>query len=60
MEGIFLTELFRAGKMVRVYTMNGYQVKGRIDDVGEEGIIMEAEGKRKLMFYHAISTIEEM
>lgn len=60
MEGKFLTELIRAGTPVRIFTTNGFQVKCRIEKVGEEGIVVESDGKRKLIFYHAISTIDEM
>ena len=60
MEKDYLDELFRTGRQVRIFVTNGYQLRGRIDDVGMEGLILECECKRKLVFYHAISTVEPM
>lgn len=60
MEREYLMGLFRAGRPVRIFVSNGFQLRGRISDVGEAGLILECEEKEKLIFYHAISTVEPM
>ena len=41
MEHDYLRTLFQRGTQVRVFVSNGFQLKGRIDDIGENGIIRQ-------------------
>lgn len=53
-----IQQLFANHTKVRVYITNGFQLVGVIDDQDENAIILESGGKRKLIYKHAISTIE--
>lgn len=44
--------------LVTVYTINGYQLKGIIIDEYEDSIVLFSGGKNKLIYKHAISTID--
>ena len=43
---------------VTVYTINGYQIKGTIFDDCDSYIVLLSNGKKKMIYKHAISTIE--
>ena len=43
---------------VTVYTINGYQLKGTIFDDCDNYIVLLSNGKKKLIYKHAISTVE--
>lgn len=58
MEMNYLRDLLHSGTTVKVIVTNGFQLVGYIDDIGEKAIILESAGVRKLVFFHAISTIE--
>jgi len=58
MDQNYLRQLFNSHTLVRVFITNGFQLKGYIDDIGDNAIILESEKKRRLIYKHAISTIE--
>lgn len=43
---------------VKVFIVNGYQLRGRIIDQSDKAIILKADKTEKLIYKHAISTIE--
>ena len=45
---------------VRVFVGNGFQLKGVILDADAQALLMEADGKRKLVLLNAVTTIEPM
>ena len=54
----YIDECVHAGHSVTVYTVNGYQIKGKIlHDLGDY-IVVLSNSKKKLIYKHAISTIE--
>ena len=42
---------------VVLYTTNGYQMHGKIVDESDTYIVFKENGKRKMVYKHAISTI---
>ena len=40
-----------------VIAQNGFQIRGKIVDVCDDGIVMWANGCRQFVFSHAISTV---
>lgn len=46
-------------RRIRVYTINGFQMTGNYIHHDEKVLWIENEGTEKLVFLHAISTIEE-
>ena len=41
-----------------IYMMNGFQVKGKIIDFDRFAILVESDGKKKLLYKSAVSTIQ--
>lgn len=58
MEQSYLKQLFANHTLVTVIVTNGFQLKGYIDDMDDKAIILESKNKRRLIYKHAISTIE--
>ena len=54
----YIDECVSAGHCVTIYTVNGYQIKGKILHDSEDSIVIFSNGKKKLIYKHAISTIE--
>lgn len=53
----YIEECINAKTPVDVITVNGFHLKGRIVSDRCDCIILFAEGKKRLVFKHAISTI---
>ena len=58
MEQNYINDLINRLTNVRVYTINGYQLRGRIVDQSSNAIIMKVDKVERLIYKHAISTIE--
>ena len=56
----FLRDLMDRAVPVRVFVSNGFQLKGRIVDADDRALLIEADGKRKLVLLQAVTTIEPM
>lgn len=54
----YIDECVFAGHCVTIYTVNGYQIKGKILHNLDDSIVVISSGKNKLVYKHAISTIE--
>lgn len=53
----YIDEVINARKEVGVITINGFHVKGRIIHDFADHIVILSEGKKKMLYKHAISTI---
>ena len=58
MEQNYINDMINNMTNVRVYTINGYQLRGRIMDQSSDVLIIKADKVEKLVYKHAISTIE--
>lgn len=58
MAEIYLNEYCANGYDVKLFTVNGFLLSGKIVDYDNECVILLSGGKKKLIFKHAISTIE--
>lgn len=60
MEHTFIGDLIRGKAHVRVIVTNGYQMTGRILDHSDRAILIREDGGvEKMVYKHAISTIEK-
>lgn len=58
LEDVTLNTLIDSGAEVRLIFINGYQEAVRILDFGSETLLVEdTNGQRKLVYIHAVSTI---
>lgn len=57
LENEVLDEIISKKVPVTVYIMNGFQYRGLILNHDDSVVIIEAEGKRQMVYKHAISTI---
>ena len=58
MPDTYIEEVMKGRVSVTVYTVNGYQLKGAIFAECDNYIVMLSNGNKKLVYKHAISTIE--
>lgn len=58
MPDTYIEEAMFARTNVVVYTINGYQIRGVIVHNDDDYIVVLSSGKNKMLFKHAISTIE--
>lgn len=59
MEHTFLRNLIDCKSHVRLITVNGFQMTGRIKDQDDRAVLIKEDGGvEKLVYKHAISTIE--
>ena len=58
MEQNFINDLINSRANARVITINGFQIRGRIVEQNAEAVIIKADKVEKLVYKHAISTIE--
>ena len=58
MPDTYIEEVMKGRVSVTVYTVNGYQLKGTIFSECDNYIVLLSNGKKKLVYKHAISTIE--
>lgn len=45
-------------ELVKVFLMKGFQIQGTVLDFDTFVILLESEGKRQLIYKHAVSTIQ--
>ncbi|NLI76226.1 MAG: RNA chaperone Hfq [Candidatus Riflebacteria bacterium] len=46
------------GEPVKIFLMKGFQIQGTVLDFDTFVILLESEGKKQLIYKHAISTIQ--
>lgn len=52
-----LSQLQGERRVVTLFTVNGFQMKGRITGFDGDVVVLEAREDQKIIFRHAISTI---
>lgn len=52
-----LQYLKEAKAIVKIFLMKGFQLQGTVIDFDTFVILLESEGKRQLIYKHAVSTI---
>jgi len=55
----FLEELARRRAPSHVFLNNGVRLEGRLVAADASGIILEREGRRQVIWHHAVQTIGE-
>lgn len=45
-------------QMVKIFLMKGFQIQGTVLDFDTFVILLESEGKKQLIYKHAISTLQ--
>lgn len=45
-------------ELVKIFLMKGFQIQGSILDYDTFVVLLESEGKKQLIYKHAISTIQ--
>ncbi|MDN5278210.1 MAG: host factor-I protein [Clostridiales bacterium] len=45
-------------EMVKIFLMKGFQIQGTVIDFDTFVILLESEGKKQLIYKHAVSTIQ--
>lgn len=57
LQDTFLAKARRAGTLVTVFLMNGFQIHGVIGGYDSFVVILDSDGKQQMIYKHAISTI---
>ncbi len=60
LQDTFLSKARRAGTLVTVFLMNGFQMHGVIGGYDSFVVILDSDGKQQMIYKHAISTIIPM
>ncbi|GAB4281061.1 MAG: RNA chaperone Hfq [Candidatus Rifleibacteriota bacterium] len=53
-----LQYLKEEGEPVKIFLMKGFQIQGTVIDFDTFVILLESEGKKQLIYKHAVSTIQ--
>ena len=53
----FLSKSRRAGTLVTVFLMNGFQMHGVITGYDNFVVLLDSDGKQQMIYKHAISTM---
>ena len=57
LQDIFLTQARRERRMVTMFLMNGFQMRGVITGFDAFTVVLTSDGKQQIIYKHAISTI---
>ncbi len=57
LQDVFLNQIRKDKSVVIIYLINGVQMKGIVRGFDSYVVIFEADGKQRMIFKHAISTI---
>lgn len=57
LQDTFLNRARKENIGITIYLINGYQIKGLVKGFDNYTIILDGDGKQKLIYKHAISTI---
>ena len=57
LQDIFLTQARRERRMVTMFLMNGFQMRGCITGFDAFTVVLSSDGKQQIIYKHAISTI---
>ena len=57
LQEIFLTQARRERRMVTMFLMNGFQMRGYVTGFDAFTVVLTSDGKQQIIYKHAISTI---
>lgn len=57
MQDVFLNQARRERSMLTIFLVNGFQFKGTVKAFDNYVMVLEVEGRQRLVYKHAISTI---
>ena len=57
LQEIFLTQVRRERRVVTMFLMNGFQMRGVITGFDAFTVVLTSDGKQQIIYKHAISTI---
>ncbi len=57
LQDAFLSKVRRAGSLVTVFLMNGFQMHGVVTGYDSFVVLLSSDGKQQMIYKHAISTI---
>lgn len=57
LQNAILTKLQQERRVVTLFTVNGFQMKGRITAFDEAVVVMEIRNEQQIVYKHAVSTI---
>ena len=57
-QSYFLAKAKQQQTPMIIYTMNGFQVKGKITNYDRFTILVDSDGVEKMLYKHAVSTIQ--
>lgn len=58
MFNLFINKCVESGRTVKIIMVNGFQMSCKILSCDNECILVTCDGMKKLVFKHAVSTIE--
>ena len=57
LQDAFLNQVRKEKAAVRIYLVNGFQIKGMVKGFDNFTVIVEMDGRQQLVYKHAISTV---
>ncbi len=57
LQDTFLNSARKAGAMLTVFLVNGFQLRGVVTGFDSFTVVIETDGKQQLIYKHAISTV---
>ena len=57
LQDTFLAKARRAGTLVTVFLMNGFQMRGIITGFDQFVIMLQSDGRQQMIYKHAVSTM---
>ena len=57
LQDIFLTKVRKQAVPVRVFLMNGFQLRGTITGFDSFSLVLDSDGRQQFIYKHAVSTL---
>lgn len=58
LQDAFLNQVRKDKILVTIFLVNGFQIKGMVKGFDNFTVIIEVDGRQKLVYKHAMSTVE--
>jgi len=59
-QDVFLNQARKSGTPLTVFLMNGFQMRGIVTGFDNFTVVLDSDGKKQLIYKHAISTLVPM
>lgn len=60
LQDAFLNQCRKENILVTIFLVNGFKLKGMVRGFDNFTVILESEGRQKMVYKHAVSTIEPL